>query len=212
GPELSHALGDYQRAYNQHLKVAEELAELTSLARERSAEADGLRHGLDEVERLQPVEGEDIELHAEAERLSNADTLHSAATTAHEALISDPSTASYEAADALTLLGSARQALDAAAPHDKALGDLAARLGEASYLISDIAAELASYADSVEADPVRLAAVQDRRAELARLIRSYGAAQIPKATGKAKSSGDDNGARGAGAAAGALSPTSAAAP
>jgi len=180
GPDLSRVLGDYQRAYNQHLKVAEELAELTSLARERSAEADGLRHGLDEVERLQPVEGEDIELHAEAERLSNADTLHSAATTAHEALISDPSTASYEAADALTLLGSARQALDAAAPHDKALGDLADRLGEASYLISDIAAELASYADSVEADPVRLAAVQDRRAELARLIRTYGSVPVPR--------------------------------
>jgi len=180
GPELGHALGDYQRAYNQHLKVAEELAELTSLARERSAEADGLRHGLDEVERLQPADGEDIELHAEAERLSNADTLHSAATTAHEALISDPSAASYEAADALTLLGSARQALDAAAPHDKALGDLAARLGEASYLISDIAAELASYADSVEADPARLAAVQDRRAELARLIRTYGSVPVPR--------------------------------
>jgi len=180
GPELGRELGDYQRAYNQHLKVAEELAELTSLARERCAEADGLRHGLDEVERLQPADGEDIELHAEAERLSNADTLHSAATTAHEALISDPSAASYEAADALTLLGSARQALDAAAPHDKALGDLAARLGEASYLISDIAAELASYADSVEADPARLAAVQDRRAELARLIRTYGSVPVPR--------------------------------
>jgi DNA repair protein RecN (Recombination protein N) len=180
GPELSRVLGDYQRAYNQHLKVAGELAELTSLARERSAEADGLRHGLAEVERLQPVNGEDLELHAEAERLSNADTLHGAATTAHEALISDPSSASYEAADALTLLGSARQALEAAAPHDKALGDLAARLGEASYLISDIAAELASYADSVEADPVRLAAVQDRRAELARLIRTYGSVPIPR--------------------------------
>src|SRR5215831_19284855 len=76
GPALHTVLTGYQRAYNQHLKVAGELAELTSLARERSAEADGLRHGLDEVERLQPVEGEDIELHAEAERLSNADTLH----------------------------------------------------------------------------------------------------------------------------------------
>ena len=180
GPDLGRLLADYQRAYNQHLKVAEELAELTSLARERAAEADDLRHGLAEVERLQPVEGEDIELHAEAERLSNADTLHAAATTAHEALISDPSSASYEAADALTLLGSARQALEAASPHDQALGDLAGRLGEAAYLISDIAAELASYADSVEADPVRLAAVQDRRSELTRLIRTYGSVPVPR--------------------------------
>jgi DNA repair protein RecN (Recombination protein N) len=179
GPELSRMLADYQRAYNQHLKVAAELAELTSLARERAAEADALREGLAEIERLEPADGEDLALHAEAERLSNADTLHSAATTAHEALITDPSSASYESADALSLLGTASHALEGAAQHDPALGELAARLTEASYLISDIAAELASYADSVEADPVRLAAVQDRRAELTRLVRSYGSVSAP---------------------------------
>lgn len=186
GTELSRVLSDYQRAYSQHLKVAEELAELTALARERAAEAEDLRRGLAEVERLEPADGEDIELHAEAERLSNADTLHTAATTAHEALISDPSSASYEAADALTLLGTATHALESATQHDQALGQLAVRLAEASYLVSDIAAELASYADSIEADPVRLAAVQDRRAELTRLIRTYGAAPVPQAADGAR--------------------------
>ncbi|MGN6794408.1 MAG: DNA repair protein RecN [Streptosporangiaceae bacterium] len=202
GPELGRILSDYQRTYSQHLKVAEELAELTSLARERAAEAEDLRQGLAEIERLEPVDGEDLELHVEAERLSNADTLHSAATTAHEALISDPSSGSYEAADALTLLAAARHALESAAQHDPALGELAARLSEASYLISDIAAELASYADSVEADPVRLAAVQDRRAELTRLIRSYGSAPVPQAAaaGYAETSSLHNGAPGAGPA------------
>ncbi len=194
GSELGRVLADYQRAYNQHLKVAGELAELTSLARERAAEAEDLRQGLDEIERLEPSDGEDLELHAEADRLSNADTLHSAATTAHEALISDPSSASYESADALSLLGAAQHALESAAQHDPALGELAARLTEASYLISDIAAELASYADSVEADPVRLATVQDRRAELTRLVRSYGSAPVPQpapAATDAESSSDN---------------------
>ena len=180
GPELGRVLADYQRAYNQHLKAAAELAELTALARERAAEAEDLRQGLAEIERLEPADGEDLELHVEAERLSNADTLHSAATTAHEALISDPSSASYEPADALSLLATAQHALESAAQHDPALGELATRLTEASYLVSDIAAELASYADSVEADPVRLAAVQDRRAELTRLVRSYGSAPVPR--------------------------------
>lgn len=227
GTELSRVLGDYQRAYSQHLKVAEELAELTALGRERAAEAEDLRRGLAEVERLEPMDGEDIELHAEAERLSNADTLHTAATTAHEALISDPSSASYEAADALTLLGTAGHALESAAQHDPALGELAARLTEASYLVSDIAAELASYADSIEADPVRLAVVQDRRAELTRLIRTYGAAPVPQAADgdrDTKSSGvngtpeaDATGSRlpsgePAGASEGALRPGAALAP
>src|SRR5262252_3243277 len=57
GPELGRLLGDYQRAYQQHIKVAEQLAELTSLARERAAEADDLRHGLAEIELIKPVDG-----------------------------------------------------------------------------------------------------------------------------------------------------------
>ncbi|HUC60103.1 MAG TPA: DNA repair protein RecN [Streptosporangiaceae bacterium] len=174
GPKFARLLGDYQRLYQSHLKVRSELEELTSLARERTAEAENLRFGLAEVERLQPLAGEDLDLAAEAERLTNADTLHSAATTAHEALQSDPSAASYDSADVLMLLGSARQALEAAAPHDPALGGLAGRLTEATYLVSDVAAELASYADSIEADPGRLAVVQERRAELTRLMRLYG--------------------------------------
>ncbi len=116
-----------------------------------------LRRGLAEIERAGPASGEDIDLLAEDERLSHADALHAAATTAHEALQSDPSSAVYEAADALTLLGGARHALEAAAEHDAALAALAGRLSEAAYLVSDVAAELASYAQAVEADPARLA-------------------------------------------------------
>ena len=198
GPEFARVLSDYQRVYQRHLKVRAELDELTSQARERAREAQDLRHGLEEIERLSPVDGEDIDLAAEAERLTNADTLHSAATTAHEALISDPSTASYDTADVLTLLGSARQALEAAAPHDAALGTLAARLSEATYLVADVAAELASYADAIEADPGRLAVVQDRRAELTRLIRQYGAAPVPQGSPPNTTSPPQNETPGAG--------------
>ena len=174
GADLAALLGRYQRAYQRHHDVRNELDELTSRAREREHEAGDLRRGLAEIERLEPVEGEDLELFAEEQRLSHADALHSAATTAHEALLGDPSSGSYDAADAVTLLAAARQALEAAAHHDPALAGLGARVSEAAYLVSDVAADLASYAQSVEADPVRLAAVQERRAELTRLIRQFG--------------------------------------
>src|SRR5712691_2332673 len=164
GPGLTALLAEYQRAYQRHQQVRGELDELTSLGREREREADDLRRGLADIDRAEPAEGEDMELLAEEERLANADALQSAATTAHEALLGDPTSGSYEAADAVTLLGAARQALESAAPHDKALGALAARVSEAAYLVSDVAAELASYAQSVEADPARLAVVQERRA------------------------------------------------
>src|SRR6266568_8377166 len=177
GPEHAMVIAEYQRSYQRLRDIRAELAELTSLARDRAREAEDLRHGLAEIERVEPSSGEDIDLLAEDERLSHADALHAAATAAHEALQSDPSSGQYEAGDALTLLGGARQALEAAAQHDAVLAALAARLSEAAYLVSDVAAELASYAQAVEADPARLALVQERRAELARLIRAYGSAE-----------------------------------
>ncbi|HEY1918442.1 MAG TPA: DNA repair protein RecN [Streptosporangiaceae bacterium] len=175
GPELTAVLADYQRVYQRHRDVAAQLTELTTRASERAHQAGELRAGLEEIERLEPVEGEDEDLRAEEERLANADALHQAATTAHEALVGDPSAGSYDAADATALLTGAKQALEAAADYDPALGGLAGRLAEAAYLVSDVAAELASYAQSVESDPARLAAVQGRRADLGRLIRAYGA-------------------------------------
>jgi DNA repair protein RecN (Recombination protein N) len=179
GPELAALLARYQRAFQRHRAVREELDELTSRERERVREAEDLRRGLAEIEQAQPAEGEDAQLLADEERLANADALHSAAMTAHEALLGDPSGGSYEAADAVTLLGVARQALEGAVQHDPALAALAARVNEASYLVSDVAADLASYAQSVEADPARLGAVQERRAALGRLIRQYGDAEVP---------------------------------
>ncbi len=176
GPGFAELLGSYQRAYQRHQQVAAELAELTTMARERAREAEELRHGVAEIERVEPAEGEDIELVAEEERLANADALHAAATTAHEALVGDPSSGTFEAADVTSLLAAARSALDGAAQHDSQLAALAGRVNEAAYLLSDVAAELASYVQSVEADPVRLGVVQDRRAELTRLVRAYGAA------------------------------------
>jgi DNA repair protein RecN (Recombination protein N) len=174
GPELHAVLTDYQRAYQRHREVRAELDELTRAARERVAEAEDLRRGLVEIEQAEPAEGEDALLLAEEDRLAHADALHAAATTAHEALLGDPASGSFEAADAVSLLASGRQVLEAVAEHDPALAGLAARLSEASYLVSDVAAELASYVQSVDSDPARLAAVQERRAELTRLIRTYG--------------------------------------
>ena len=174
GPAFVPVLAGYQRTYTRHREVLAELAELTTRARERALEAEDLQRSLAEIERAEPAEGEDVALLAEEERLAHSDALHAAATTAHAALLGDPSDGSYEGGDAITLLGGARQALDAVAAHDPALAGLAGRLSEAVYLVSDVATELASYVESLDSDPARLAVVQERRAELTRLIRTYG--------------------------------------
>jgi DNA repair protein RecN (Recombination protein N) len=173
GASLTEVLGDYQRAYSRHRKVHDELATLTTQARSRAAEAEALRGGLAEIEKLNPVAGEATALRADEERLANADSLHAAATSAHEALLGDPSTGD-ESTDAVTLLGQARRALEAVRRHDAEIDGVAGRLSEAAYLISEVAGELATYIQSVDADPARLASVQERRSALNRLIRLYG--------------------------------------
>ncbi len=174
GDKLAAVLAEYQRAFHRHREVSDRLTELTARARDRDQEAAELRAGLDEIGRLEPAEGEDADLLAEEERLAHADALHAAATAAHQALAGDPAAGGYEGADAAALLTGARQALDGVSEHDTALAALAGRLTEVEYVVADMAVELASYAQSVEADPARLAVVQERRAELGRLVRMLG--------------------------------------
>ncbi|GAA4601768.1 DNA repair protein RecN [Actinoallomurus liliacearum] len=173
GDDLAKPLRAYTAAYRRHREVSALLEELTTRSRERAQEADLLRFGLEEIEKADPKPGEDELLAAEEERLAHADALRTAATTAHEALQGDP-TAVTGVVDAIGLLSSARQALEAVRAHDEALAGQADRLSEAVYVVSDVAAELAGYAESVEADPALLASVQERRAALAGLTRKYG--------------------------------------
>ncbi|MCP9959516.1 DNA repair protein RecN [Streptomyces sudanensis] len=172
GDAVAVPLAAYGEAYRRLRALDAELDELTTRARERAQEADLLRFGLAEIEAVAPRPGEDAELAAEAERLGHAEALASAAALAHGALAGDPE--DPESVDATTLVGAAGRALEAVRSHDPALASLADRIGEISILLTDVAGELAGYADGLDADPRRLAAVEERRAALAGLTRKYG--------------------------------------
>jgi DNA repair protein RecN (Recombination protein N) len=171
GAAVAEPLARYQSAYRRLREVESALEELTTRARERAQEADLLRFGVEEVAAAEPVAGEDVELAAEAERLGHADALASAAQLAHGALAGDP--AEPDILDAGTLVAQARRALEAVRHHDPQLAALADRLNEVGYLLADVAADLAGYADGLDADPVRLAAVEERRSVLGHLVRKY---------------------------------------
>jgi DNA repair protein RecN (Recombination protein N) len=110
-----------------------------------------------------------VSLADEEQRLGHADALRTAAGSAREALSSDEGNP-----DALAAVAAARTLLDGVRDHDAAAGELADRAAEITYLLSDLAADVASYADGLETDPARLAAVSERRAALTSLTRKYG--------------------------------------
>ncbi|CAM5538801.1 DNA repair protein RecN OS=Streptomyces alboniger OX=132473 GN=recN PE=3 SV=1 [Streptomyces alboniger] len=173
GDAVAVPLAKYTSAYRRLRAVTTEVEEITTRARERAQEADLLRFGLEEIAGVEPRAGEDTELAAEAERLGHAEALASAATSAHAALAGNPE--DPEVVDASTLVAGASRALEAVRTHDPALSALADRLGEIGILLGDVAGELAGYADDLDADPLRLAAVEERRAALTQLTRKYGA-------------------------------------
>jgi DNA repair protein RecN (Recombination protein N) len=168
GQEVAE-LRDRFAALHAELRATErELDQVVSSARERAREADLLRFGLEEVERVSPEPGEDALLAAEETRLGFADALRNAAEQARALLSAD------DGPDALGLVAAARRLLDGVREHDSGAAELADRLAEASYVLSDVAADVSSYASGLEADPARLAAVSERRAALTALTRKYG--------------------------------------
>ncbi|MFG2887421.1 DNA repair protein RecN [Streptomyces sp. NPDC048297] len=172
GNAVTVPLDKYGEAYRRLRAVSTELEEIVTRARERAQEADMLRYGIEEISAVEPRPGEDVELAEEAERLGHAEALSSAATAAHAALAGNPE--DPEGIDAQALVAGAHRALEAVRSHDPALASLAERIGEVGILLGDVAGELAGYADDLDADPLRLAAVEERRAALTALTRKYG--------------------------------------
>jgi DNA repair protein RecN (Recombination protein N) len=159
----------FQEGYAALSATEAELTEVVRSARDRAQEADLLRFGLGEIEAVDPQPGEDSALAAEESRLGFADTLRTAAEQARECLSADDA-----GPDALGAVSTARKLLDGVREHDAEAAGLADRLAEISYLLSDVAADVSSYASGLETDPVRLAVVSERRAALVALTRKYG--------------------------------------
>ena len=163
GAEVAALRERFAGGYDELRAVEAELADVVATARERAREADLLRFGLEEIEKVDPQPGEDHELATEESRLGFADTLRTAAEQARDGA-RPPTTAP----DALGMVAAARRLLDGVRDHDPQAAELAERLAELSYVLSDLAADVASYASGLETDPARLAAVSERRAALSR--------------------------------------------
>ena len=170
GSRFAALRAHYGELYAELAAVETQLTDRVDNAEARLAEAERLRHGLDLIEQIAPEQGEDESLRAEEERLANVDDLATACAQAHAALSDDDGAGD----DVLARLAGAVRLLDRVSDHDAAVGALADRLRECAGLLADAGADLASYGTSLDADPARLAWVQDRRADLSRLTRTYG--------------------------------------
>jgi len=169
GPAAPAALAKYRAAFAMWKTDVAELEDLTTNRAEREREATTLRMGVEEIDAVSPEIGEDSALDIQAARLSNAGSLLSDLTLAHDALVGD------EHGDgAMGGVADAMKAIDRLALIDPTLGDLRAQLKQVTALLADAGSEMASYLSDLEADPARQAWVEERRAAIRKLMRQYG--------------------------------------
>jgi DNA repair protein RecN (Recombination protein N) len=141
--------------------------ELGGDERARAARADFLRFQVDELDCARLAPGEDERLAAERARLAAVDQLQAGARVAHELLYGGDDSA-------VDRLAAAARELERIVRVDPSLEACARPIAEARALVEDAAAELGRYADRLEGDPERLAAVDDRLELIKRLVRKHG--------------------------------------
>jgi DNA repair protein RecN (Recombination protein N) len=160
----------YRSAHAEVLALGREFAELREREGARERDLDLLRFELSEIEAAKPDTGEEDDLDAERERLRHAEGLRGAATEAMNAA----SGADSDGSGAVGAIGVAEAALAAVEGVDERLDALAERTRAVAVELTDLAAQLRSYAESVDAEPGRLEQVEDRLDAIDRLKRKHG--------------------------------------
>ncbi len=152
---------------------AEEIARLRGDAEERARRQDYLAFQIGEIDDARLEVGEAERIPAEHSRLVHAERLRSESDGAAARLTGDP--VRSDAPGAADLVGEVARVVGGLAELDPKLAPLAERLSLAQTDLGDAAAELERYAAAVEADPARLAQLEERIGQIERLRRKYGA-------------------------------------
>jgi DNA repair protein RecN (Recombination protein N) len=145
-----------------------ELETRRSSSAHQQAEIELLRFQLAELESLAVLAGEPERLRTERDRLANTERLVSGVSLALDAL------ADGEAASAYSAVVRARRELEKLAEVDPALRAAASALTSIEIELREVETTLAHYRDGIEADPARLAWLDERLARLRALARRHG--------------------------------------
>lgn len=161
----------YEREWTRGQALQRELGLLRERAGARERDLDLLDFEIDEIEQAAPSVAEEHQLAEERQRLSSVETLRVAGDTALGALEPSPDGAALGVADGLA---AASGELERAGGDDPAMAQLAALSATLVEEVRDLARELGDYTSSLEADPARLAAIDERLEALGRLKRKHG--------------------------------------
>ncbi|HSA57400.1 MAG TPA: DNA repair protein RecN [Gemmatimonadaceae bacterium] len=156
-----------REAHATLVALREEVAALSARRDAALRRADYLRHVVRELEEAKLTTGEEEKLTDESRRLAHAEDLRAHVAQVREAM---------EAGDAAALprLGGARRALLAAQRLDPTTEGMLESLDAAVVSLEELARDVLAYESTLESDPQRLAAIEQRLDVYHRLTRKHG--------------------------------------
>ncbi|MCB0857644.1 MAG: DNA repair protein RecN [Solirubrobacterales bacterium] len=169
GLEQQERLVSYEAVWSRHRELSRRLAEIRGRETARERDLDLLRFELDEIESARLVDGEKDGLVEERDRLRHVEGLREAAAGAGGRLRGDE-----DADGAAGLLAGARDLIGGVSGVDPVLDELAARIESLALEAEDVGVELGRYLAGIEADPGRLAGLEERLEVIDRLERKHG--------------------------------------
>ena len=157
----------YRKQYERVADLVEERDELAARERELRQQKELYEFQIQEIDEVDPKEGEEEELQAERRVLENAEQLYASTSGLYEML--------YESEEAVhDQLVVARNELQDLARIDDAFEEQLEEIKSAQIIVSELANFLQDYHAHIEFDPERLNAIRERITELERLKRKYG--------------------------------------
>jgi DNA repair protein RecN (Recombination protein N) len=161
---------NYREAHRECARLKAALAELRERDGSRERDLDLYRYELTEIEAVGPSPAEESELMAERDRLRHAESLREAAIGAH----ADAAGVDDDGGGAGGALARAETLLQGVAGLDEELDAIGVRLGALAVDLGEVAADLRRYLDAIEAEPGRLAVLEERLDAIDRLKRKHG--------------------------------------
>ena len=162
-------LGEYRAAYKALRELRDALEALETDEGQKARRMDILRYQIEELEAAQLRVGEQAELTEKRDEIRNSERILRGVSEAAALLQGDEDTDG-----AVTAVTVAADALEQAARFAPSLSDLAQRVRDAEYALSDAAADVSDYLDNAQFDLSALDEMESRLEVIYRLSLKYG--------------------------------------
>lgn len=165
--ELHPLAAEVSALLNEHKVVSHRITGLKNDRLVRENELQKLAEFMRAFDSISPKIGELSEIEAELTRLNSVDELQQAVGTALNSIETDE-------VSTVLALGSAKRALDHVISKDPELDEIAQKLGDHLFGLQEVSGSLLRYLTALDADPIRLEHLQERKSAINALIKKFG--------------------------------------